>query len=217
MLDQTTRTAILRLREAGHGTREIADALGISRGSVKRVLREGTAEVPRLVRAERCEPHREQILELYAVTQGNLVRVHEEIVASGVDISYPALTAFCRRSGIGYEPPTPAGRYEFAPGSEMQHDTSPHETVVGGKRVSVQTASLVLGYSRMRFVQLYPRLTRFECKVFLTDALVPRARDGGLRRALRLRSWRARRGGRESLGACRAIFQSRRGKLPRRA
>lgn len=172
MLDQTTRTAILRLREAGHGTREIAKDLGISRGSVKRVLREGTADVPRLVRAERCEPHREQILELYAATQGNLVRVHEEIVASGVDISYPALTAFCRRSGIGYEPPAPAGRYDFAPGSEMQHDTSPHETVVGGKRVSVQTASLVLGYSRMRFVQLYPRFTRFECKVFLTDALV---------------------------------------------
>lgn len=172
MLDQTTRTAILRLREAGHGTREIAKALGISRGSVKRVLRDGTADVPRLVRAGRCEEHRAQILELYAETRGNLVRVHEEITASGVDISYPALTAFCRRSGIGYEPPAPAGRYDFAPGSEMQHDTSPHATVVGGKRVSVQTASLVLGYSRMRFVQLYPRFTRFECKVFLTDALV---------------------------------------------
>ena len=172
MLDQTTRTALLRLREAGHGTREIAKALGISRGSVKCVLREGTADVPRLVRAGRCEPHRAQILELYAATRGNLVRVHEEITASGVDISYPALTAFCRRSGIGYEPPAPAGRYDFAPGSEMQHDTSPHATVVGGKRVSVQTASLVLGYSRMRFVQLYPRFTRFECKVFLTDALV---------------------------------------------
>lgn len=135
MLDQTTRTAILRLREVGHGTREIAKDLGISRGSVKRVLREGTADVPRLVRAERCEPHREQILELYATMKGNLVRVHEEIIASGVDISYPALTAYCRRSGIGYEPPTPAGRYDFAPGSEMQHDTSPHATVVGGKRV----------------------------------------------------------------------------------
>jgi hypothetical protein len=31
---------------------------------------------------------------------------------------------------------------------------------------------LVLGYSRMRFMQHYPRFTRFECKVFLTDALV---------------------------------------------
>jgi transposase len=172
MLDETTRAAILRLRKEGHGTRAIADALGISRGSVKSVLRCGSAEVPRLIRPERAEPHRAQILELYAATKGNLVRVHEDLVASGVELSYPALTAFCRRSGIGYEPPLPAGRYEFAPGSEMQHDTSPHETVVGGKRVAMQTASLVLGYSRMRFMQHYPRFTRFECKVFLTDALV---------------------------------------------
>jgi len=172
MLDQTTRTTIFRLREEGHGTRAIAEALGISRGSVKRVLREGTAEVPRLVRAERAEPHRAQIVELYTETKGNLVRVHEELVASGVDLSYPALTAFCRRNGIGFDPPAPAGHYDFLPGSEMQHDTSPHETTVAGKRVSVQTAGLVLGYSRMRFHQHYPRFTRFECKVFLTEALL---------------------------------------------
>ncbi len=172
MLDQTTRTAILRLREEGHGTRAIAVALDISRGSVKRVLRGGTAEVPRIERPERGEAHRAQILELYATTKGNLVRVHEDLAASGVHLSYPALTAFCRRSGIGYEPPPPAGHYDFAPGSEMQHDTSPHETVVAGRAVAVQTAGLVLGNSRMRFHQHYPRFTRFECKVFLTDALV---------------------------------------------
>jgi transposase len=172
MLDQTTRTTIFRLREEGHGTRAIADALGISRGSVKRVLRGGTAEVPRLVRTERGEPHRAQILELYTEMKGNLVRVHEELAASGVELSYQALTAFCRRNGIGYEPPAPAGHYDFLPGSEMQHDTSPHETVVAGRRVSMQTAGLVLGYSRMRFHQHYPRFTRFECKVFLTEALL---------------------------------------------
>jgi hypothetical protein len=54
----------------------------------------------------------------------------------------------------------------------MQHDTSPHAMVVGGKHVTMQTASLVLGYSRMRFMQHYTRFTRFECKVFLTDALL---------------------------------------------
>jgi transposase len=172
MLDQTTRMTILRLREEGHGTRAIAYTLGISRGSVKRVLRAGNAEVPRLERAERAEPYRERILELYAGTKGNLVRVHEELVNGGAELSYPALTAFCRRHGIGYEPPRPVGHYDFAPGSEMQHDTSPHLVEVGGRRVTAQTAALVLGYSRMRFVQVYPRFTRFECKVFLTEALV---------------------------------------------
>jgi transposase len=171
MLDQTTRTTILRLREEGHGTRAIADVLGVSRGSVKRVLRGGTAEVPRLERSQRAEPHRAQILELYASTNGNLVRVHEELAQSGVELSYPALTAFCRRHGIGYAPPPPVGHYDFAPGQEMQHDTSPHHAVVAGRRAAVQTAALVLGHSRMRFHQHYPRFTRFECKVFLTDAL----------------------------------------------
>jgi transposase len=171
MLDQTTRTAILRLRDEGHGARSIARALGISRGAVKNVLRSGTAEVPALVRPELGEPHREQIVELYAATKGNLVRVHEELEAQGVKLSYAALTAFCRRHGIGYEAPLPAGSYDFEPGQEMQHDTSPHEALVAGRRAPVQTAALVLGYSRMRYFQHYPRFTRFECKVFLTEAL----------------------------------------------
>ena len=54
----------------------------------------------------------------------------------------------------------------------MQHDTSPHAAEIGGKRRRVQTASLALCASRMLFMQMYPRFTRFECKVFLTDALV---------------------------------------------
>jgi hypothetical protein len=97
--------------------------------------------------------------------------VHEELVAEGLDLSYPALTAFCRRRGIGRPEPVPAGRYTFAPGQEMQHDTSPHEIILGGTRRKVQTAALVLCYSRLQFFQFYPRFTRFECKVFVGAAL----------------------------------------------
>jgi hypothetical protein len=99
------------------------------------------------------------------------VRVHEELRAGGAELSYPALTAFCRRHGIGYQPPVPAGRLEFAPGEELQHDTSPHEVELAGKKRKVQTASAVLCYSRMLFFQCYPTFQRFDCKVFLTDAL----------------------------------------------
>lgn len=86
-------------------------------------------------------------------------------------MSYPALTAFCRRHGIGQTPIVPAGRYEFEPGEEMQHDTSPHEVELGGRKRKVQTASVVLCYSRMLFFQCYPTFQRFDCKVFLTEAL----------------------------------------------
>ena len=170
MLDQSTRTSILRLRDAGHGLRAIARALGISRVSVKKVFLAGNAAVPDLSRAELAEPHREAILALYAACRGNLVRVHEELIAAGAKLSYQALTAFCRRNEIGHEAPLPAGEYVFAPGIEMQHDTSPHWAPIGGRKTPVQTASLILGYSRLLFVQCYPRFTRFECKLFMTDA-----------------------------------------------
>jgi hypothetical protein len=80
------------------------------------------------------------------------------------------LTAFCRRHGIGQIEKKPAGQYYFEPGEEMQHDTSPHQVMLGGKRRNVQTASAVLCYSRMLFFQFFPTFQRFDCKVFLTDA-----------------------------------------------
>lgn len=172
MLDQTTRQTILKLHDGGHGSRAIARTLQISRGAVKAVLRDGRAEPPALARVERADAHRDEILALYAECKGNLVRVHEELLArTQLELSYPALTAFCRKHGIGYEPPKPAGRYHFEPGQEMQHDTSPHVAFIDGAERKVQTASLVLCHSRVLFFQFFPRFTRFECKVFLTDAV----------------------------------------------
>ena len=115
MLDQSTRAAILQLREQGHSIRSIARALKVSRGAVRDVLRSATEQVPTLVRPEKATPYRDQILELYVRCKGNLVRVHEELVASGAQLSYQALTAFCRRQGIGHEPKKPVGEYRFGP------------------------------------------------------------------------------------------------------
>jgi ParB/RepB/Spo0J family partition protein len=172
MLSQAQRTTILELNAQQVGKREIARVLGISRVAVRQVLRSNSTTVPELQRPEKAEPHRQQILELFDKCKGNLVRVHEELVASGgAELSYAALTAFCRRHGIGYAPPAPAGQYDFAPGEEMQHDTSPHDLELGGKKRRVQTASAVLCYSRMLFFQCYPTFRRFDCKVFLTEAL----------------------------------------------
>jgi len=171
MLSQSQRTAILELHSQGVSKREIARVLNISRLSVRKVLRSQSSALPVLVRPEKAEPYRIQILELFASHKGNLVRVHEELVSRGADVSYPALTAFCRRHGIGQEPKVAAGQYHFEPGEELQHDTSPHETEIGGKKRKIQTASAVLCYSRMVFFQCYPTFQRFDCKVFLTDAL----------------------------------------------
>jgi hypothetical protein len=124
-----------------------------------------------MVRVEVAEPYRARILELFVNCHGHLGRVHEELQKEGATFSYQALTGFCRRHRIGYSPPQPAGRYEFVPGEEMQHDTSPWRTKVGPSTVDVQIVSLVLCFSRRLFFQVYPRFRRFECKVFLRDAL----------------------------------------------
>ncbi len=171
MLDQSVRSAILELRKRGVSTRRIARSLQISRKAVRKVIASGSAEVPTVDRDEKAEPYREQIVELLANCKGNLVRVHEELVKEGCEISYPALTAFCRRHSIGRKPKPRAGRYHFKPGEEMQHDTSPHKVSVGGRKRRANAASLVCCYSRMIYFQYYPTFNRFDCKVFLSEAI----------------------------------------------
>ena len=171
MLSKSQRMTILEMHSRGLRIRQIARTLRLSRQAVRKVIRSKSPEVPALLRSELSEPYRQRILELYPTCEGNLVRVHEELAAEGAVLSYPALTAFCRKHGIGQAPKEPVGQYQFEPGQELQHDTSPHHVVLGGKRRSVQTASAVLCYSRMLFFQFFPTFQRFDCKVFLTDAL----------------------------------------------
>jgi transposase len=171
MLNQAQRTAILELSAKGVSKHEIARVLQLSRPTVRKVLRSNSTQVPEIPRPEKAEPYRQLILDLFPACKGNLVRVHEELTAGGAALSYPALTAFCRRQGIGQTPIVPAGQYHFDPGVEMQHDTSPHLVEVAGKKYKAQTASAVLCYSHLLFFQINPTFQRFDCKVFLTDAL----------------------------------------------
>lgn len=172
MLDLNTQTTILRLRQEGHGTRTIARAVGISRGSVLRVLAAGAAQVPRLERETSLDAHESRVRELFVACKGNLVRVHEELVAEGIAVSYPTVTRTCRVLGLGQKPKVAVGQYHFEPGEEMQHDTSPHRVVIGGREVLVQCASLVLAFSRKRYVQVYPRWDRLLCRHFLSEAVM---------------------------------------------
>lgn len=172
MLDLDTRTAILKLHAAGHGKRTIAEALKVSRNAVRRVLRSGQSEVPRLERPEQLGPHVDVIRELTARCKGNLIRVWEELQAQGIETSYSSLTDFCRRHELRETAKKkPVGRYFFGPGEEMQHDTSPHRIALRRRTMTVQCASLVLCYSRAIYAQVYPRWNRFACRIFVDEAL----------------------------------------------
>ena len=171
MLKREQRMAILELHTKGVSKRQIARLLKVSRGAVVKVIQSPGTTVPTIERAEKADSHRQDIEQLLRDCSGNLVRVHEELSKEGAALSYSALTAFCRRHGIGQEPKIPEGRYHFGPGQEQQHDTSPHKVKLGEVEHLAQTASLVLCYSRRLFFQLYPEFQRFHCKIFLTDAL----------------------------------------------
>ena len=103
--------------------------------------------------------------------RGNVVRARELLADDGLDVHYSTLTRWVREAGLR-SPPRRAGEYDFVPGQEMQHDTSPHRVTfaTADKPVTAQCAGLVLAYSRRLFIQYYPRFTRFEAKAFLLEA-----------------------------------------------
>lgn len=89
----------------------------------------------------------------------------------GYTVPYSTLTRLTRELGLRENKKKHrSGSYHFGPGVEMQHDTSPHTVIMGGRKVKAQCAGLVLACSRKLFIQYYPSFTRFEAKVFLTEA-----------------------------------------------
>jgi hypothetical protein len=106
--------------------------------------------------------------------KGNAVRIQEFLKETyAIDIPYSSLTRLVRDLELREEKKKGrVGQYRFGPGKETQHDTSPHRLILGGKKLTAQCASLTLGYSRKLFIQYYPQFTRFEAKVFLSEAFI---------------------------------------------
>lgn len=173
MIETELREAVFRLKAKGRGTRRIAQILEISRSAVMDILKSASTTRPTIDRASTLTPHLDVVQQLYTKCERNLSRVAEELEKElSRVIPYSTLTRFCRKHGLG-EPSDeqPAGEYEFGPGVEMQHDTSPIRITVGGVERLYQAASLKFGYSRGRYLRFYRRFTRFHCKDFMTRAL----------------------------------------------
>jgi transposase len=182
MIAEELRQAIRVLKDQGRPLREISRALKVSRNTVRRVLRERErpetpTEDPRIQEIVALLP------DLYRDCKGNAVRIGEVLKDTHrVEIAYSTLTRLIREHTDLRTPKKRSGTYTFGPGEEMQHDTSPHHLLLGGKRVKAQCASLILAYCRMLFIAYYPRFTRFEAKAFLAAAL--QFFDGAARRCV---------------------------------
>ncbi|MBW2164011.1 MAG: transposase [Deltaproteobacteria bacterium] len=168
MISHDMKQAILTLHQKKSKIREISRILKISRNTVRRVLR-GQAKQKTTSKYQEATAH---IKEVFQLCRGNVVRVREVLKErNDIDISYSTLTRLVREMDIRENKrKRRSGTYNFDPGVEMQHDTSPHVVVVGGRKLTAQCASLVLSYSRRLFIQYYPGFTRFEARVFLNKA-----------------------------------------------
>ncbi len=170
MLDPEIRKTIIYLHSKGKSNREISIMFKMSRNTVKKILLQG------LDISEKLIDHQSReiipiITELFSRCLGNAVRIHEVLKDEyKVDIAYSTLTRLIQDANLR-KPSKRFGEYVFAPGAEMQHDTSPHNILLGEQKIKAQCASLIFGYSRMIYVQYYQCFTRFEAKTFLKAAL----------------------------------------------
>jgi len=168
MIPPPLREAVHTLAANGTALREISRVLKISRNTVRRILRGRTRARHR---SARCDAHTlEQIRAAFERCAGNVVRVHEVLEQEqGLSIAYSTLKRWVREAELRATPRR-SGSYDFQPGAEQQHDTSPHTVILAGKAVKAQCALLALGFSRRLFFQYYPCFTRFEAKAFLSAA-----------------------------------------------
>lgn len=139
MIPEEIRKTIVALHAKGTALRVISRMFGISRNTVRDVVKRGHEEQPD--QSGSCEEHQPLIADEYRRCEGNVVRVQEELKDRGIEIAYSTLTRIVREMGLREPRKKRAGAYTFAPGEEMQHDTSPHKVIVGGKPLTVQCAS----------------------------------------------------------------------------
>ncbi len=162
MYDWEPRVLLRHYLEQGLSKTAIAERLGISRrtvhywidsGQLDRDLDAATIHYPR--RATQLDPYHALIRQrLDTYPELTAVRLFEEVRAAGYPGSLTQLKVFVRQ--VRRVPPTePVIRFETAPGVQGQVDFATCQ-LPWGKRFALM---VVLGYSRLLWVQFYPRQT----------------------------------------------------------
>jgi len=156
----------------GKTIKEIARDLGISRNTIRKVLRSGetafeyertvqprpklgrwTIELDALLAGNAAKPAREQL---------TLIRIYEELRGRGYDGSYDSVRRYAGRWAKDRGQATAAAYVplSFAPGEAYQFDWSHEVVLLNGATGIVKVAHVRLCHSRMLFVRAYPRETQ---------------------------------------------------------
>ena len=142
------------MKDRGMSNREIARDLGISRNTVSTLLRTTRlTDHRKRKRGSKLDPYRDRIREL--IDQHNLssVRILEEIRKIGYNGGYTILKEYCRELRKDQRIQA-VYRYETDPGKQSQVDFGEFGHMdIDGKSRKLYAFSMILGYSRMRYVE----------------------------------------------------------------
>ncbi len=159
-LSVSEQEQILRLSEAGLGTRQIAKQIGRSRHSIRRVLiRVGrlSSSEAKSAKASKLDPFRELIKE--KVGKGlTTTRILRELREQGYTGGRSILSRCVRALRAPLAPRKSrkvTRRFETGPAEEIQVDWSTYRMQIGGATRVVQALCLVLAHSRKAWLVFY--------------------------------------------------------------
>ena len=153
MTDPDTRKAIYRLHNEGMGTRAISRELGVSRNTVRAIIKL-KGELPDLPRRDKLSIDTELLCRLYHECDGWVQRIHEKLSEEeNKEIGYSTLTRMVRELDLGQSRKSRCDRVADEPGVEMQHDTSVYTLKIGAKQLRVIGSLLYFRYSKIRYLK----------------------------------------------------------------
>jgi transposase len=156
-LDEKTRKKIRKTFKETGNIRKTARLVRVSRNAVRRELRktqENTVSASQPKRPSKLDPYKAKIDYLACEKDLSAVRILEEIEILGYCGGYSILKDYVRtirpKKTRGASAPI-----DHAPGHEAQMDWSPHNVIVGGKKMIVHTGSIVLCFSRWIYMNFF--------------------------------------------------------------
>lgn len=172
MIDAEKRKAIYLLHQEGMGVYEIVRHLGISRNTVREIIKQ-KGVMPDSVRSDKICIDLELLQQLYEKCDGYIQRVYEKLVEEeGIQITYPTLTRMLREMEISRAQKERCDEVPDKPGAEFQHDTSGYNVLIAQKWTHVIASLLYLRYSKRRYLKFYRMFNRFKMKCFFHEALM---------------------------------------------
>ncbi len=158
MVEPEAVAAMLRLNEAGWGSKRIAAELGVSRTTVRRYLQSGGWQPFKKPKRDKLlDEHGDWLKERFRRHRGNADVVRQELLAEkGIAASLRTVERAVEPYRQALEAEARATvRFETAPGRQLQIDFGERLVEIGAARIKVYFFVAVLDYSRRLHVRAF--------------------------------------------------------------